>query len=1245
MAGWVWWATLAGWLLGGAVVQAQTDFYIEAEDFNYGGGQHKPEASVMPYYGGAYAGLSAVHDVDYHRGDNQSAANEYRQGESPNVPMTQNMKPEDVDRGSWQVTVNYRLGWIQEGNWLNYTRNFPDGYYRVYAALSHPDTRPDMMRGSLQRVVSGANTTAQVLEQLGTFSAPGSGGWGVNNLVPLRDASGQQAILHLSGLTTLRFTTGQGDFDYLKFESIAAPQIAQQPQDQVVMENDPVTFTVTPAGDDPADFQWQSNRVDIAGATNASYTIPAVPLAANGSKFRCVLTNPLGSATSREALLTVTPDTRKPTLDHVQNLGTGKLKVVFSEGVEDASGLNPANYALTGGVAVTGATFGEDFRTVLLTVNTLVLGQTYTLTVNNVRDRAVTPNTIAPNSTIQFVAVAYAPVEIGEPDLAGSSVPLPDGYDVSGAGTDIGGTADQFHFEYKEVTGNFDFRLRVAAFTPTDPFAKAGLMVREALTPDARFVAAMATPGRVGCFAMWRSTAGGQTSQEGNFPVNYPYTWLRLKRSGNTYSTYASLDGEHWTLLRSVDLTLPSTLYVGQAVTSRDADQLATAKFRDLGPVTGGQIGDFRPQRERLSPSSRRTKVVVSEIMYHPRARTDGRELEFIELANPSPLFEDIGGWRISGAVDFVIPEGTILPADGFLVIAKSPADVEAEYGLSGVMGPYEGSLQNGGGVVRVRNHSDAIVLEAVYRDEDPWPAAADGGGHSLVLARPSYGESFPEAWAASARIGGSPGRDEAIEPNPWAGVVINEFLAHTDEPQVDFIELFNAGDAAVDLSGCFLTDDPATNRFRIPDGTTLAAGGHLVYDQTQLGFALNAAGEAIFLIAADESRVIDAVKFGAQPNGRSTGRQPDGAPRWRLLETPTPGAANSAPWRSPVVINEIMYHPLSQRDEDEYVELYNRSGAPVDVGEWKFTDGIRFTIPAGTVIPAGGYLVVAKDAANLRSIHPQLDEQNTVGDYSGRLANSGERLSLAMPEDIVGTNEFGVLVTNRVHIVVNQVDYRDGGRWGRWSDGGGSSLELIDPDADNTLAPNWADSDETGKASWVTAEVTGRLDNGNSSISLNRLYIGMQGAGECLVDDVEVIPAGKGNVVSNNGFESGSSSWSFFGNHSASTVETGGAASGRRALHIRAEGDCDTGPNTVRGVVSGLSAGQTATIRAKVRWLKGWPQVLFRLRGNWLELSADMQVPRNLGTPGLPNSRRVSNAGPAITEVTHRPILPQAGE
>src|SRR5206468_4762531 len=140
-----------------------------------------------------------------------------------------------------------------------------------------------------------------------------------------------------------------------------------------------------------------------------------------------------------------------------------------------------------------------------------------------------------------------------------------------------------------------------------------------------------------------------------------------------------------------------------------------------------------------------------------------------------------------------------------------------------------------------------AVFLEVKYLDHTPWPVAADGAGHSLVLARPSYGENNPLAWAASDSVGGSPGRVDSYTPDPVRNVVINEFLAHTDLPEVDYIELYNHGALPVDISGCILTDDPATNRFVIPPGTILPARGFISYLETTLNFGLNAAGETIY--------------------------------------------------------------------------------------------------------------------------------------------------------------------------------------------------------------------------------------------------------------------------------------------------------------------------------------------------------------------------------------------------------------
>src|SRR5436190_24403525 len=87
-------------------------------------------------------------------------------------------------------------------------------------------------------------------------------------------------------------------------------------------------------------------------------------------------------------------------------------------------------------------------------------------------------------------------------------------------------------------------------------------------------------------------------------------------------------------------------------------------------------------------------------------------------------------------------------------------------------------------------------------------------------------------------------------------------------------------------------------------------------------------------------------------------------------------------------------------------------------------------------------------------------------------------------------------------------------------------------------------------------------------------------------------------------------------------SLENSGYASSR-SLHVRALGRGDTGANRIRSTLaSALSEGSTATFRAKVRWLCGHPELLFRFHGNWLEAVGTMSLPANLGTPGARNSK-----------------------
>lgn len=640
---------------------------------------------------------------------------------------------------------------------------------------------------------------------------------------------------------------------------------------------------------------------------------------------------------------------------------------------------------------------------------------------------------------------------------------------------------------------------------------------------------------------------------------------------------------------------------------------------------------------EGMGPSSRRTGLVISEIQYHPAARLDGKDLEFVELANTHPWDEDIGGWRLSGAIDYTFPAGTHIPGRGYLVVAKVPADFESATGQTGVLGGFAGSLPNEGGTIRLRKPGDAIVLEVTWSDRAPWPVAADGTGHSLVLARPSFGEGQAEAWAASSAVGGSPGGGDTEPSAALDRVAINEILARSVAPVVDFVELRNDGTESVDIGGCQLSDEAGVlGKYVIPAGTMLGPRAVMVIDENQLGFGLAGAGESLFLSAPGGSRVLDAVKFGGTAAGVTLGRPHDGRGGLRPLAVATPGAANAGLARPDIMITEIFFDPISDDDRDEWLELHNPGAAPVDLGGWRFTDGIGFEFPGGTTIAPGGWLVVAKDAARTRAAHPSLPAAAVVGDFEGTLSNNGERLTLVRPEiDGVETLE----------VLVDTVAYRAQSRWSRWAAGGGSSLEVTDLRADREMASAWADSDESGKASWTDVTVSGPLDLGHSAVTgADRVQFFLMGEGEAVVDEVSVVPDGGTNLLTNGGFESGLGTWRLQGNQSRSSVVAGAGVGGGQALRLRASDKGEPDGNRVFLPFSPrLAANSRATLSARVRWLRGHPEFLLRFKGGTLETLTRLDVPAALGTPGAPNSRAVANAGPGIREVTHRPLLPAA--
>jgi regulation of enolase protein 1 (concanavalin A-like superfamily) len=433
--------------------------------------------------------------------------------------------------------------------------------------------------------------------------------------------------------------------------------ILTNPASITVNELAPATFSAVVAGFPTPTNQWYKNGLAISGATNLSYTLASAALADNGAAFRLVAGNVVSNisysvTSSPVATLTVIADTNKPILLSAQSIGLGQVLASFSERMKLSTATNRANYSLTGtngSLVISNATLDASQSNVVLTVTTMADRALYTLTVNNLADQSVAGNVIAANSQASFYASLYTQLEIGNPSPSGGQSPGGNGWNVFGGGSDLGGSSDQFHFSYQQYTGDFDVKVRIALLGLSDVWAKAGLMARETLDPGSRFAAALATPSLSGSFFQFRDPAGAATLLSGAFPVNGANTWLRLQRSGNQFNGYASLDGQTWTLLGSASIAMSNTVFFGMAVTSHNANQITTAQFRDLMDATGGTIGTVTLDSEPLGPSSRTTCLVISEIMYKPARRSDGRVLEFVELFNANPFYEDISGYRLAG--------------------------------------------------------------------------------------------------------------------------------------------------------------------------------------------------------------------------------------------------------------------------------------------------------------------------------------------------------------------------------------------------------------------------------------------------------------------------------------------------------------------------------------------------------------------------------------------------------------------
>ena len=155
---------------------SEDTLYIETEDFNYDGGEWMTFEDTAG--GGAYEGLGAVSQIDFNNSGNASP--NYRDIEG-NHPGMVDISGFDGNRGDWDMDIDFKMGWNDNGDWYNYTRDFPEdaAYYNVIGRSSGGGP----VDSKLSIVTSDSTEEGQETTDVGTFQGPAYGVLGQHGIL------------------------------------------------------------------------------------------------------------------------------------------------------------------------------------------------------------------------------------------------------------------------------------------------------------------------------------------------------------------------------------------------------------------------------------------------------------------------------------------------------------------------------------------------------------------------------------------------------------------------------------------------------------------------------------------------------------------------------------------------------------------------------------------------------------------------------------------------------------------------------------------------------------------------------------------------------------------------------------------------------------------------------------------------------------------------------------------------------
>jgi uncharacterized membrane protein len=230
------------------------------------------------------------------------------------------------------------------------------------------------------------------------------------------------------------------------------------------------------------------------------------------------------------------------------------------------------------------AASGSSTLTVSTTASTSA--GTYALTV------AGTSGTLSHSANVTLVVnpasglpPGWTDVDVGTPSIAGSATYSAGVFTAKGSGADIWGTADQFNYVYQAVSGDQTIVARVTSQSGANAWAKSGVMFRESTAAGASYIGLYVTPGNGVSMQYRNGTGTNAVDLARQTGLTAPY-WVKLARSGNTFTGSSSADGSTWTQVGTISVTMAAAATAGLPICSHDNTTLNTATVDNVSITT-----------------------------------------------------------------------------------------------------------------------------------------------------------------------------------------------------------------------------------------------------------------------------------------------------------------------------------------------------------------------------------------------------------------------------------------------------------------------------------------------------------------------------------------------------------------------------------------------------------------------------------------------------------------------------------